>query len=60
MPEYVCQKCGAVCYGWGSSMICPVCGGKLVNIQDFEKDCRDYMREGHVDQPYVQMELMFG
>ncbi|MBA7573945.1 hypothetical protein ES708_15746 [subsurface metagenome] len=29
MPEYRCQSCGVVWYGWGSKGICQKCGGKL-------------------------------
>lgn len=51
MPEYVCMKCGKVWYGWGVGLVCDSCGGELRAMEDFEEDCRDYMREGHVDSP---------
>lgn len=29
MPQYKCANCGEIRYGWGSSRICPICGGVL-------------------------------
>ncbi len=32
MPEYKCQNCGAIWYGWGSGKVCRECGGTLKAI----------------------------
>ena len=57
MPEYVCSRCGKVWYGWAVGFTCE-CGGELTPMTDYEKDCGDYMREGHVDGP-VQLAFEF-
>ncbi|MBA7537334.1 hypothetical protein ES705_29601 [subsurface metagenome] len=37
MPEYRCQSCGAVWYGWGSKGICQKCGDKLAPVNETAK-----------------------
>jgi len=37
MPEYRCQNCGAVRYGWGIEGICRVCGGRLESVNGIAK-----------------------
>ncbi|MBA7608517.1 hypothetical protein ES703_15694 [subsurface metagenome] len=37
MPEYRCQNCGAVFFGWGSKMICRECGGELEPVNSIAK-----------------------
>lgn len=34
MPEYRCQNCGAVWYGWVVFSICNYCGGELVPVNE--------------------------
>jgi len=34
IPEYRCQNCGAIWYGWGVKEICQECGGKLEPINE--------------------------
>jgi hypothetical protein len=37
MPEFKCQNCGAIWYGWGVSMICRYCDSKLVPVNETAK-----------------------
>ncbi len=38
MPEFKCQNCGAVFFGWGSKMICRECGGELEPVNEIAKE----------------------
>lgn len=37
MPEYRCQNCGAVWYGWKLFSICKYCGSKLEPVNESAK-----------------------
>ncbi|MBA7548876.1 hypothetical protein ES705_41344 [subsurface metagenome] len=37
MPEYRCQNCGAIWYGWGVKGICRECGGGLEPVSESAK-----------------------
>jgi len=39
MPEYQCEKCGAIWYGWAAkeNPICQKCGGRLRPVKENSK-----------------------
>ena len=38
MPEYRCQNCGAVFFGWESGKVCQECGGELEPVNETAKN----------------------
>ena len=45
MPEYRCQNCGAIWYGWGVFSVCRWCGGTLKATNETAKKREIYEKQ---------------